>query len=110
LPQHERQVLEEEGEAQREQELVVLGRPTVRLDDDSLHHDAEHEEERRRHRDRQVRVDAAPHEEPVGGVHRQHHHRPVGEVDDAEHAENQGQPAGDEPVHAAEQETADDGL
>ena len=110
LPEHERQVLDEQREAEGEQELVVLGGGAVGLDERLLDARADGEEERRGDEDRRVGVDPVEHEEPVRGVHGEHHHRPVGEVDDAQHAEDQGEPARDEPVDAAEEDAADGGL
>ena len=90
LPEHQRQVLEEQRQAEREQELVVLGGVAVGLDDHAL-------DERCRSRRTtaptitmdEVGIDPAQREQPVGGVHAEHHHRAVGEVDDAQHAEDQ---------------------
>ncbi len=88
----------------------MLGGGAVGLDHDPLDEHPEHEEEGTGDQDREVRIDPEEHEQPVGGVHPQHHHRPVGEVDDAEHPEDQGEAARDQPVDAAQQQTADDGL
>ena len=110
LPEDEGKVLEEEGQPEREQELIVLGGLTIGLDHDLLDDHAEHEEERRGQDHREVWIDPGESEEPVRRVHGQHHHRAVGEVDDAEHAEDQAEPAGHQPVHASQQQAADDGL
>jgi hypothetical protein len=103
-------VLEEQRQAEREQQLVVLGGETVRLDDHALDEHADREEQRADDHDGEVGIDPAQREQPVGGVHAEHHHRAVREVDDAQHAEDERQAARHQPVHAAEQEAADGGL
>ena len=58
--------------------------------------------------DRDERVDLQQREEEVGRVHPQHQQVAVGEVDDAHHAEDDGQADADEGVDAADQNAADE--
>src|SRR5207244_5841969 len=86
-----------------------------RLPDDPSHQQAlqrpaDQEEQRHRNRQSDQRVDAAQRVEPERAVGAKHHEVAVGEVDDAQDAENEVEPGGGERVHRAEQQDVDDQL
>src|SRR5262249_2386867 len=74
--------------------------------------DGDAEDEHRRYRDQQAdeQVDVQVHGEHVAEIGADNDQDALGDMDDAEHAEDQRQPASHRRIHPADQYPVDDGL
>jgi hypothetical protein len=106
----EQRVLDRDREPQRDEEDVAVVAAARRPDHEALEHVAETEEQRRQQRDGEVRVKPECRVRHPDREHGASEQRSMGEVDDVQHAVDQGQVERDEGIDGAGQEAVHDGL
>ncbi len=106
--EQERDIVDHDREAQRDQQDVLVAAVIVAADQQAIEHEAETEGAGDHHRQRGVGIDADQPPEIEDGIHGQHQQAAMGEIDDVQHAVDQRQPDGDKDVNAAGQKAVQD--
>ena len=101
LEPDQRQVLQHDGQPQRDQQDVLVLAVAGAVDHEALQGVAQQEHARHHQREGRVGIDAQALLQQVHGVQRHHEGGPVGEVDDVQHAVDQRQSQRDQRVYRA---------
>ena len=107
---HERDVLHQDRQSHGRKHDHQVRLVERRHDDQAVHHDPEQEHGRHDRHDGIVWVEAEIPRHRPGAVHRDHQEFAVGEIDDAQHAENQRQPDAHQGIDAADEQAGKDEL
>src|SRR5260221_7639146 len=100
-PEIEREIVDDDGEAERHQQDIVLPAVARRGDDRALQRIAQHEHRRNDDRQSEIGIDAEERVEEIDAVERQHQQAAMGEIDDVQHAVDQRQPERHQRVNRA---------
>ena len=85
-------------ERQRHEQDVLFFAAAEGSDHAALDRVSEQEEERDDHRDGEIRIDSEEHVKKVDAVERQHQQATMGEVDDMQHAVDEGKSESDQSI------------
>ena len=101
LEPDQREVLQHDGQSQRDQQDVLVLAMAGAVDHQPLQQVAQREHARHHQRQRRVGIQPQPLVEQIDRVQRHHQRRAMGEVDDVQHAVDQGQAQRHQRVHGA---------